>query len=320
MLFQKVTVYGGGLIGCGWAVSFVIKGVDVTVYDLEQAKLDAAKADIEQRLAFFADPGLAVLNMEQLEDCKKRLHYTDSVEEAVAGAAFIQENGPENVAVKRAILHSIEAYNDTAIIATSTSGLLISDIAAEAKHPERIVGGHPYHPVHLLPLVELAKGEKTAQETIDQACRFYREMGKEPVVLQKECLGFISNRIQVAVNREAMDLVERGVCTIEEVDKAVVFGPGLRWGLIGPHLIQDLGGGKNGGIEFGLKHIGVTTKAWLEDMAKWTEVPEGYGARARVGIDEEMANRTEREGRDYDGLAKFRDEGLVALLKYHGKL
>lgn len=102
--------------------------------------------------------------------------------------------------------------------------------------------------------------------------------------------------------------------------KVTVYGPGLRWGFIGPHLIQDLGGGKHGGIEFGLKHIGVTTKAWLEDMAKWTEVPEGYGARARVGIDEEMANRTELEGRDFDSLAKFRDEGLVALLKYHGKL
>lgn len=319
MIFNKVCVYGGGLIGSAWATNFLMKGVEVNLYDLKEELVQAAKDGVKQRLDFFAEPSIGVLTPEQVTDCMNRLHVTTDVKTAVEGVGFIQENGPENSAIKRSIIKAIEEHNSTAIIATSSSGLLISDIAAEAQHPERIIGGHPYNPVHLIPLVELARGEKTEQAAIDKACQFYKEVGKEPVVLQKECLGFICNRIQMALNRESYDLVYRGVCSVEDVDKAVTFGPGLRWGLMGPHLCGELGGGK-GGIRGIMTHIGPTTQAWLEDMAKWTRSPEDYVDIAEAGVAAELANRPAEQGNTHDSLERFRDEGLVNLLKFHGKL
>ncbi|MFZ7134253.1 MAG: 3-hydroxyacyl-CoA dehydrogenase family protein [Eubacteriales bacterium] len=319
MIFNKATVYGGGLIGSGWAVNFLIKGVSVIIYDLDDEKLAEAKDHVEKLLNFFAEAGIDVLTADQKAECIARVSYTADVKTAVTDAEFIQENGPENVTIKRSIINAIEQYNSTAIIASSTSGLLISDIAAEAEYPQRIVGGHPYNPVHLIPLVELAKGDKTSQETLDKACQFYKEIGKEPVVLQKECRGFICNRIQNALLREAEDLVYRGICTVEEVDKAVTFGPGLRWGLMGPHLVLELGGGE-GGFRDGNARFGAAAEKWYEDMATWIKLPEGYVDTACEGIQVEMSNRTPREGQDQAGLERFRNQGLVQLLKFHGKL
>ena len=318
-MFKNVCVYGGGQIGGAWAAVFAKAGCNVMVYDLNDAAIANAKEGIEKKLSFFAAPGVDALTKEQLADALARIQYTTDVKTAVENAEFIQENGPENAAIKRSIIAEIEKYNTTAIIASSTSGLLISDIAAEAKYPERIVGGHPYNPVHLIPLVELAKGEKTSDETLQKAKAFYDSVGKVAVILQKECLGFICNRIQIALNREAHDLVYRGVASVEDVDKAVVFGPGLRWGLLGPHLVQEMGGGK-GGIRHIQTHIGPTTEAWLEDMAKWTKSPEGYVDIAEAGVKEEMSHRQEFEGRDHDGVEEFMSKGLITLLKYHHKL
>lgn len=318
-MFKNVCVYGGGQIGGAWAAVFAKAGCNVVVYDLNDEAIAAGKAEIEKKLSFFAAPGVDALTQEQLKDALARVSYTTDVKTAVENAEFIQENGPENIKIKRSIIAAIEEFNSTAIIASSTSGLLISDIAAEAKHPERIVGGHPYNPVHLIPLVELAKGEKTSDETLQKAKEFYESIGKVPVILQKECLGFICNRIQMALNREAHDLVYRGVASVEDVDKAVVFGPGLRWGLLGPHLVQEMGGGK-GGIRGIQTHIGPTTEAWLEDMAKWTKSPEGYVDIAEAGVAEEMAHRQEFEGRDHDSVEQFMGRGLVTLLKFHHKL
>ena len=318
MEFKTVTCYGTGLIGSAWGVNFLIKGLTVKLYDLDDQKLADAKEKIQSMLNFFKDEG--VLTQTQVEDCLSRCTFTTDVKEAVTGTDFIQESGPENVAIKQSIIKAIEEYcDDNVIIGTSTSGLLVSDIAKFAKHPERIVGGHPYNPVHLIPLVELVKGEKTTDEVLQKTVAFYKEIGKEPVVLNKECPGFICNRIQMALNREAFDLVYRGVCSVEDVDKAVVFGPGLRWGLLGPHMLNELGGGK-GGLRFMFEHIGPTTQVWLEDMAKWTVTPEGYVDTAEKGLHEEMANRAPGTGRTHEELEQFRDKGLVDLLKFHKKL
>ncbi len=231
MSIKNVTCFGTGLIGSAWGVNFLIKGVNVTLYDLDEGKLADAKARITSMLDFYKE--MKVLDDAQYADCQKRAKYTCDVKEAVKDAEFIQENGPENIAIKQSIIKTIEEYcRPDAIISSSTSGLLASDIAANAQHPERILGGHPYNPVHLIPLVELVKGKHTTQEVLDKAVAFYREMGKEPVVLSREVPGFICNRIQVAVNREAYELVLRGICTVEDVDKAVVFGPacaGASW-------------------------------------------------------------------------------------------
>lgn len=305
MIFDKATVYGGGLIGSGWALCFLMHGVDVTVYDLDDQKLEDTRNNIENGLNFFMGPGIEVLTQKQKEECLTRISYTHDVRAAVENAGFIQENGPEKLTVKQSIIEAIEEFNSTAVIASSTSGLLITDIAAKAKHPQRIIAGHPFNPVHIVPLVELAKGENTSQEAIDKAYAFYKEIGKEPVVLLKECKGFIANSVQNAIYNESLDLVSRGVCTVEDLDKAVTFGPGVRWGLMGPYMVLELAGGK-GGIRARMTKYDNTDKNI--DVEKICE-----------GVYSEFANRTPKQGKDHASLERFRDEGLIEFLKYHGK-
>lgn len=319
MTFKKVCVYGSGTIGIGWAVQFALKGIDVVMYDVNEEKLAYALKEANDRLDFFSGEEINVLSKEERLICGKRISCTADIKTAVADVEFIQENGPESLEIKHSIISAIEEYNSNAIIASSTSGILVSNIAAGAKHPERIIGTHPYNPVYLIPLVEIAKGDNTAQETVDKTVRFYKEIGKEPIVLNKECPGFVCTRMQIALNREAHSLVYKGICSVEDVDKAVTFGSGLRWGLMGPHLIQELGGGP-GGIRHQLKHIAPTLKPWFEDMEKWTCSPPEYEDIAYEGVKEELAHRTPSEGQDQEGLKRFRDNGLVMLLKYHGKL
>lgn len=305
MIFDKATVYGGGLIGSGWALCFLMHGVNVTVYDLDDQKLEDTRSNIENGLNFFMKPGIEVLTQKQKEECLARISYTHDVRAAVENAGFIQENGPEKLTVKQSIIEAIEEFNSTAIIASSTSGLLITDIAAKAKYPQRIIAGHPFNPVHIVPLVELAKGENTSQEAIDKAYAFYKEVGKEPVVLLKECKGFIANSVQNAIYNESLDLVSRGVCTVEDLDKAVTFGPGVRWGLMGPYMVLELAGGK-GGIRARMTKYDNTDKNI--DVEKICQ-----------GVYSEFANRTPKQGKDHGGLERFRDEGLIEFLKYHGK-
>lgn len=315
---KQVAVYGTGLIGSGWGVDFLRHGCTVHFYDLDDEKLAAARKSLEDGFAFLSDAG--VMTAEEATECMSRAVFTTDVKTAVEHAEFIQENGPERIGIKHSIIKSIEEWcPPDAVIGTSTSGLLISDIASEATHPERIVGGHPYNPVYLIPLVELSKGDKTSQTVIDTTVTFYRSVGKEPVVLNKECPGFISNRIQMAINREAYDLVSRGVCSVEDVDKAVTFGPGLRWAIMGPHLVNQLTGGK-GGFRYMAEVFEPVSRAWLEDMARWTKAPEGYTDLAVAGIAQEMANRAPGTGQTDEELIEFRNKGLVTLLKFHEKL
>jgi 3-hydroxyacyl-CoA dehydrogenase len=307
MTFTKATVYGGGVIGSGWAINFIMNGIETTVYDVDDEKLADAKEAIENTLDFFMEGGIDVLTKKQRDECAARVKYTHDIKTAVADAVFIQENGPEKLPIKQSIIETIEQYNSTAIIASSTSGQLITDIAAKAKYPQRIIAGHPFNPVHLVPLVELAKGEKTSQEAIDKAYKFYKEIGKEPVVLLKECKGFIANSIQNALHVESQNLVAQGVCSVEDADRAVVFGPGLRWGLIGPFMVLELAGGSGGIRGRFAKYGGGNSDKGLDHETMFK------------GVDAELANRTEKQGKDHKGLERFRDEGLIKLLKYHDK-
>ena len=314
---KKICVYGGGVIGTSWAAYYALKGLNVCLYDISPERVELAKRETEHKLAFFASEEVGVLNKQQLKACEERIQYTNQVAEAIQGAELIQENGPENLKIKQSIIHTIETCGTDALIATSTSGLLISDIAREAIHPERIVGAHPYNPVHLVPLVELASGEFTSPATVEKVYAFYKSVDKEPIVLKRECRGFVGNRIQAALSREAIDLVSRGVCSVEDIDRAVTFGPGIRWGLIGPHLVMELACA--GGIQQFLETLWKSSGIWLEDMAKWTSSPEGYTEKAISGVKEELHNRDAHEGMSVDEVAHFRDIGLVQLLKYHGK-
>ena len=315
---KKVSCVGAGVIGYSWALYFSLKKLDTTVYDITIEGLELAKKRIKESLKSLLKN--AVVTEEECAEIEKRITYTTSMEEAVKDAKFIVESVPENYDIKRNIVKEIEKYTSAeTIIASSTSGLLITEIAKEAAHPERFIGGHPYNPPHLIPLVEITKGEKTTEEVIKTAKEFYTLIGKEPVVLQKEALGFICNRIQMALYREVCDLVMRGVCTIEDADKAVTYGPGLRWGIMGPSLVFQLGGGK-AGIDGILKHLGPSINMWLKDMADFKEFPEEFGQIAREGVEEEMKNRTKETGNDDASLAEYRDKMLIEMLKLHNKL
>ena len=315
---KKVSCVGSGVIGYSWALYFALKKLDTTVYDITIEALELAKTRIKESLKSLLKND--VVTGEEVEEIEKRITYTTSMEEAVKDAKFIVESGPENYDIKRNIVKEIEKYTSPeTIIASSTSGLLITEIAQESLHPERFIGGHPYNPPHLIPLVEITKGEKTTEEVIKTAKEFYTLIGKEPVVLQKEALGFICNRIQIALYREVCDLVMRGVCTIEDADKAVTYGPGLRWGIMGPSLVFQLGGGK-AGIDGILKHLGPSINMWLKDMADFKEFPEEFGQIAREGVEAEMKNRTKETGNDDASLAEYRDKMLIEMLKLHNKL
>ncbi len=315
---KKITCYGTGVIGTAWGAVFLKAGYHVWFYDIDESKLTETRDSLKGVMQFFQTQGM--LTADEAKKAMEHASYTVNPEEAVKDAGFIQENCPENVSLKQKVLEVIEQFCPAdAIIASSTSGLMVSDIAANAKHPERVIVGHPYNPVYMMPLVEISKSEKTGDEYVQKAYEFYREIGKEPVILHKETPGFICNRIQIAVLREAMDLVRRGVCSVEDVDKAVVYGVGLRWAILGPHLVNQLGGGK-GGFRALNEHLADAASVWLKDMAKWTEYPKEYTDTAEKGIALEMQHRTPGTGQNMQELGAYLNNGIIAILKYHGKL
>ncbi|HIT23471.1 MAG TPA: 3-hydroxyacyl-CoA dehydrogenase family protein [Candidatus Faecimonas intestinavium] len=315
---KKVACVGAGVIGYSWALYYSLKKLSVTVYDLTEDKIDLAKNRIHESLLNLEKNN--VVQENEISEIESRITYTTSMEAAVKDVQFITESGPENYEVKQKMAEEMEKYTgDDTIIASSTSGLLVSEIAKNAKHPERFIGAHPYNPPHLIPLVELTKGDKTDEHVLEVAKEFYQSIDKEPVVLQKEALGFICNRIQMAVYREVCNLVMNGVCTIEDADKAVTYGPGLRWAIMGPSLVFELGGGE-GHIDGLMKHLNPSISLWLHDMADFKDFPEEFPEIARKGVEEAMKNRPAEIGNDDQSLAEYRDKMLIELLKLHNKL
>lgn len=309
---------GGGMIGSCWALNFLWKGYPVHIFDINDEALQNARNRIAGGFEFLVKRN--ILTADKAHVAMGLAKYTTDLAEAVADVQFIQEASPERYEVKQALLAEVDRHAPAdAIFASSTSGLLITEIAKGSAHPERCLGAHPYNPPHLIPLVEIGKGEKTSEAAVETAVAFYKALGKEPVVLRKEALGFIANRLSVALYREAVDLVVRGVCSVEDVDKCVTFGPGLRYGLMGPNMIYHLAGGP-----FGLKgvmhHIGPTVEWWWEDMADWKKWPENWLDAAHEGVFLEMANRPAEQGRTSEEVARWRDDGLLALLRFHGKI
>lgn len=315
---KNVACVGAGVIGYSWALYYSLKKLNVTVYDLTDEVLDTAKKRIHDSLVNLEKNG--VIEESEISEIESRITYTTSMEEAVKDVQFITESGPENYEIKQKMAEEMEKYTaEDTIIASSTSGLLVSEIAKDAKHPERFIGAHPYNPPHLIPLVELTKGNKTDNHILDVAKDFYQSIDKEPVVLQKEALGFICNRIQMALYREVCKLVMDGVCTIEDADKAVTYGPGLRWAIMGPSLVFELGGG-DAHIDGLMKHLNPSISLWLHDMADFKDFPDEFPEIARKGVEEAMKNRPEEIGNDSQSLAEYRDKMLISLLKLHNKL
>ncbi len=317
-MLKKVGIVGSGTIGASWALNFAWKGAEVTLYDIGEQQLQSAKAVLESNLAVLRENG--VMNQGESDEIQAHIHMTTDLKMAVEEAQFIQECGPENYEMKQRILGDIEglAPKDT-VIASSTSGLLITEMAKNMTRPDRLVGGHPYNPPHLLPLVEIVKGEATDDWAVTGAYEFYKEMGKEPVVVKKEVSGFIANRIQVAVFREMIDLIEKGVCTMEDADKAMLYGPGLRWGLMGPMAVLHLGGGP-GGIYDNMEKQRESYDLRLADMADWKRFPVNLAELAADGMAKEVEHRPAEQGRTVEEMSRWRDTQLIQLLRMHGKL
>jgi 3-hydroxyacyl-CoA dehydrogenase len=314
---MKAACYAAGVIGSSWATNFSMQGCEVYVYDLKDSLLEQAKAHIQSNLEHLRDAGC--LTQEEADQAAGRIHYTTSVEEAVSGADFIQESGPENLDIKRSIIQTIEQYAPADCpIASSTSGLRVTDIAAGAAHPERLVGAHPFNPPHLIPLVELTKGEQTDEKFVTAAVDFYRKMKKEPIVLKKEKIGFVANRLSHAVLREVINLVNEGVCTPEEADKALVYGPGLRWASVGQIMIGELG--SQGGWPEAAVRFKPLNEAIFRDLENRTELPENWGEVATQGAKETMEHMPDCIGHTREEIAQFRDKVLIELLKLHEKL
>lgn len=313
---KKVACIGAGVIGTSWATCFALNGYDVSVYYIDN-EVENAKKSVDKNLNFFAEKD--VVTLEQAEEIRNRISYTNSIEEAVKDTIFMQECGPDKYEVKQSVLKEIDKYApEDSVYASSTSGLLITEIAKYSKHPERCIAGHPFNPPHLIPLVEIAKGEHTEQKYVDKAVEFYKSCKKEPIVMQKEKVGFIANRIAHAVNREAIDLVVSGTCTIEDVDKAITYGPGLRWAILGPNMLYELGGGA-GGIS-SMNKFASTANMIYADLADWKEMPKEWEEINQAGVDEEKANLPDFIGHTNEEIADFRDSTLVELLKLHHKL
>lgn len=293
---QHVAVIGFGTVGVGWTALFLAHGLDVTVHD--PALDDPA----------MLEPALAtcLASLHKLGKSRRgRLHLATSPEKAVEAADFIQENTPENLAFKVDLLRRLdEAAPAHALIATSTSSLLWSELTAQCAKPERVIVGHPFNPPHIVPLVELFGSGEPA---LARAASFYAGLGMRPVRLQKEMRGHIANRLSSALYREAVHLVEQGVASVAEIDQALRDGPGLRWAVMGAHLTYHLGGGK-GGIRHYLDHLGPSQERRWQDLGH-PHLTKELKQRLIEGVEAEAA------GRPIEQLEAERDAALLALLK-----
>jgi len=296
---QRVAVVGTGVIGASWAAHFLAHGLDVVATDPVPGAEERLRADVA---AIW--PTLAPVADASLE----RLSFSADAGEAAAGADFVQENGPEREQVKHELYRVLdEAARPEVVLASSSSGLLPTAIARGCpRHPERVLIGHPFNPPHLIPLVEVVPGEKTAEATVERALAFYTAIGKKPIRLRQELPGHVANRLQAALWQEAYSLVERGVATVADVDTAISQGPGLRWAVLGPFLNQHLSGGA-GGIAHILEHLGPPTQEWWRDLRAVTLTPE-LVATLVAGVDDEL------DGLPAADLVARRDAVLTALL------
>jgi carnitine 3-dehydrogenase len=298
---RRVGIVGAGVIGGGWALHFLRMGFDVDIYDPGHAARDG--------MARMLESAWPVLERLGLRDgaSPDRLAFRDTLADAVGGADVIQENSPEDAAIKRRVLAEIDAVTPPeVVIASSTSGFAMTMLQADCLHPERCVVGHPFNPPYLIPLVEVAAGEKTDPAAADWLTEFYAAAGKRPLRLSRELPGFVGNRLQEAMWREALHMVAAGEATVEEIDASIAWGPGLRWAQMGPCLTFHLAGG-SGGMAHMLDHFG---PALLEP---WTrlEAPE-----LTPQLRQRMVDGCLREaaGRSITELERERDEFLAELI------
>ncbi|CAA9330920.1 MAG: Acyl-CoA dehydrogenase [uncultured Frankineae bacterium] len=265
---RVVAVVGAGTIGLSWATLFAAHGLEVRVQDPRPDLEQAVGAAVRQLAATL--PGGA----QDPEVLLSRIVVVPDLEQAVAGADVVQENGPERIELKRELFARMEsAARPDALVLSSTSGIMPSDMARDMAHPERLLVGHPFNPPHVVPLVEVVPGERTSPEAVAAAVEFYRRLGKQPVVVRKEMPGFVANRLQSALFRESVHLVLSGVVSPEDLDTIVTSSIGTRWATAGPFESFDLGGGP-GGLRHLLEHLGPGMARRWKDLGQPELTPE----------------------------------------------
>lgn len=258
--FDHTAVLGAGVIGASWTALFLASGRSVAVYDVADDTERYVRDYIERAWPALSDLGL-VRNGDP-----DAVRFHRSAAEAVEGAAFVQESVPERLAIKHALYREIEATLPAdAVVASSASGLTLSEMQAGWQDPSRLLLGHPFNPPHLIPLVEVMGNERTAEGLLAEAERFYEAVGKVTIRLQREVPGHVANRLQAAVWREAIHLVRSGVASVEDVDKAMWAGPGLRWAAMGPSMLFHLGAGEEGLAAF-CERYADSFNRWWDDL------------------------------------------------------
>ncbi|MBN8890425.1 MAG: 3-hydroxyacyl-CoA dehydrogenase [Rhodospirillales bacterium 70-18] len=298
---RRVAVVGAGTIGASWAAYFLSRGLEVVASDPSPGAEDLLRRMIES-----AWPVLQTLGATPGAD-PANWRFEPDPARAVAGCDFVQESAPERYEVKQALLPAIAAVLPAhVVIASSSSGLLISRLSQGCAHPERVVIGHPFNPPHLVPLVEVVGGATAGRPAIEAAMAFYRAIGKHPIEIRKEVPGHLANRLQAALWREAVHMVAEGVASVADVDAAISEGPGMRWALLGPHATFHLAGGEGGMAHF-MDHLMPAVTGWWKDLGNPVMTPE-LQARLIVGVQEELG------GQDIATLAARRDAFLAALM------
>ncbi len=304
---RRIAIVGTGVIGASWAAEFLAKGFDVIATD--------PAPNAEANLRKYVDTAWPALTAMGLADngSRDRLSFTLDMKNAVSGADLVQENGPERKDFKIQLFAEMDAATPPdSIIASSSSGLTMSVMQSACKHPERCVIGHPFNPPHMIPLVEVVGGEKTSPDVVRRAIEFYASIGKKPIHLRKEVVGHVANRLQAAIYREVVNLINLGVVDVADADTAVCWGPGLRWGVMGPTMLFHLGGGQ-GGIQHFMEHLSGPVAMWWKALGAFTEWPEGSKERIVAGVTKQT------DGRTVDELAQMRDEVLLELVKLRRK-
>src|SRR5712675_284147 len=235
---RRIAIVGTGVIGASWAAQYLARGFDVVATD--------PAPNAEANLRKYVDAAWGQLEAIGLSPgaTRDRLSFTPDMKAALAQADLVQENAPERPEFKMKLFADMDdATPADSLIASSSSGITPSVMQTKCKRPERVLVGHPFNPPHIIPLVEVVGGTKTSQEAIQQAMRFYASIGKKAIHLKKELPGHVANRLQAALYREILYLIQQGVLNVEDTDAAVCFGPGLRWGVMGQSLQWHLGGG-----------------------------------------------------------------------------
>jgi carnitine 3-dehydrogenase len=303
---RNVAIVGTGLIGASWAAQYLASGLDVIATDPAPNAEANLRKGIDEAWKLLTVIGLAS------GASRDRLTFTTDMKEALSKADFVQESVPERLVLKARVFAQMdEVAPPDSILASSASGITMDVIQSSCKHPERCVIGHPFNPPHVIPLVEVVGGAKTSDAVIERAMTFYASIGKKPIRLRKALPGHVGNRLQAALYREVLHLIQQGVVSVEDADIAVSYGPGLRWGVMGPSLQWHLGGGPGG-----IHHFVKTFMDGFVGQIKKLEMPDVTPALMQTVIDGVLK---EANGQSVEQLAQAENQVVLELLALRAK-